>query len=230
MAMGSIWTMLTSGVPVALAWTRAAGPDVHGAGAAGEGRADLVVAQRDGGGFHRGGVRVHQAAAALQAGQRGVQGALRDEVLRQQVLGAFVLALQVAEAGLVAGELGPRLVEVGAVRALVEAEQDLTLGDRLAVVDQHVADRRGGLGAEVDLVDRRDGAGGFDGDRDVAALRGDHADGLRAGGADARSRRARPRRDLPHRPSREAARDFHHQPPPASSRMTINDRTRACGA
>ena len=81
---------------------------------------------------------------ALRIDQRlvGVDRALRDEVLREQVLAARELALGVGERGLVLRELRLRLGDVDLVVARVEREQQLAGADELAFADVHLLDRR----------------------------------------------------------------------------------------
>jgi hypothetical protein len=117
----------------------------------------------------------------------GVDRALRDEVLREQVLAPRQLPLRVGERGEVLGELRARLGDVDLVVARVEGEEELAGGDELAFLDVHLGDRARHLRPDVDAVERGDGAGGVEHDRDVALLHRRQRDADRgAAGAGAR--------------------------------------------
>jgi hypothetical protein len=74
---------------------------------------------------------------------------------------ALVLALDVGQRALVARDLGLGLVDVGAVGAVVEREQQLARLDELAFLDVDLADGAGGLRMQVDGADRGHGAVGL---------------------------------------------------------------------
>ena len=172
-AIGSSWVIVTSAVAARL--HGAAGEDVDRAGAAGGRRDDAVVRQADLRRVDRGAVGGDDGALRLDQRLVGVDGALRDEVLREQVAAARQLALGVGERGLVLGELRPRLGDVDLVVARVEREQRLAGVDELAFLDVHLGDDARDLRPDVDAVERGDRAGRVEHHVDVALLHGDRA-------------------------------------------------------
>jgi hypothetical protein len=113
----------------------AAGVDVDRAGTARRRRDDSRVRQADLRRVDRGAVGGDDGARRLDQRLVGVDRALRDEVLREQVLAARELALGVGERGLVLGELRPRLGDVDLVVARVEREEQLAGANELAFLD-----------------------------------------------------------------------------------------------
>ena len=103
----------------------AAGEDVDRAGAPGAGAAIRRVRQADLRRLDRRAVGGDDGALRVDQRLVGVDRALRDEVLRQQVLAARELALGIGKRRLVLGELRLRLGDVDLVVARVEREQRL---------------------------------------------------------------------------------------------------------
>ena len=139
-----------------------AGRDCHAAGTprvrchdAGvrEGNARCV----DGGliGSHHGQLRIELCLA-------GVERALRDEVLRQQLLCPCPLPLRIGQCRIVFGQLRLRLGNIGLVGARIEREEQLAGLDKLTVFDVHLADDVRDLGAHINAGQRCDGCGGFE--------------------------------------------------------------------
>ena len=141
-------------------------------------------------------------AACCAVDQRlvGVDRALRDEVLRQQVAAARELALRVGERRLVLRSCACALARLASSARAVEREQQLAGLHELAFADVHLRHHAAHLGADLDGVERAHRAGGREQHRPVAPL-GAH-------GGDAHRRRRRGgarRRALPTpRPERRA--------------------------
>ena len=99
---------------------------------------------------------------------------LRDELLRDEVLGA---------AEVLRGELEARLGlrELGAELGVVDAQENLPLFHRLALVEQHLAHLPGDFGADLRGLVGRERADELERLDQVAFLDGHDLDGLRAG-------------------------------------------------
>ena len=139
-----------------------AGRDGNRAGAPGVGRHDAGVGEGNAGCVDGGLVSRHHGQLGLDLRPAGIECALRDEVLRQQLLGTGPLALRVGERGIVLGQLRLRLGDIGLVGACIEREQGVPCLDKLAVLDVHLAHDIAGLRANIDAGQRRDRSGGFE--------------------------------------------------------------------
>ncbi|CAJ3435735.1 Uncharacterised protein [Burkholderia pseudomallei] len=132
--------------------------DLRARHAARHGRGDPRVAEVDARRLERGLGRLQVRRGLARGVLLLVVIALGDRVVADQPLRALPVALCVAIAGLRAGELRGRAIDLGLIRARIDHEQHVALLHERAVLEIHRHDRAGHERAHVDLLDRLEAA------------------------------------------------------------------------
>lgn len=174
-----------------------AGRDLDAADAAGNGGADLGVAEVEAGGrqVRLGGAQVGLGGVDLVHAL--VHVALRREAGADELLGTPLFLDRERQAGDGGGDLGFGVLDIGGVGSWVDGEQQVALLDDRAFAEVRGDNGASGPGADLDAADGFDATGEVVPDSGVALLDGRNRDGHRDRGGCGGGRGGSAGQDLP---------------------------------